>query len=50
VLDGRVLDVTRLDDDRFESTSPAATPSLPAVLAATGLVDRLPDIDGVARH
>ncbi len=51
VLDGRVLDVTRLDDDRFRvHLTGGHTIVARRVLAATGLVDELPDIDGVARH
>jgi thioredoxin reductase/SAM-dependent methyltransferase len=51
VLAGRVLDVTRRDDDRFELELPGGTRVVARrLLAATGLVDVLPDIDGVAEH
>ena len=51
VVAGRALDVTRTDDDRLR-VELAGGASLVArrVLAATGLVDELPDIDGLARH
>jgi thioredoxin reductase/SAM-dependent methyltransferase len=51
VLDGRVSRVTRTDDDRFH-VELAGGHSIAArrVLAATGLVDELPDVDGVAEH
>ncbi len=51
VLTGRVLDVTRRDDDRFELELAGGTRVVARkLLAATGLVDVLPDIDGVAEH
>jgi thioredoxin reductase len=51
VLDGRVTDVVRRGDDRF-ALELAGGHSVVArrVLAATGLVDELPDIEGVAEH
>ena len=51
VIAGRVVDVTRTDDDRFR-VELAGGHSVIArrVLAATGLVDELPDIDGLAEH
>ena len=51
VIAGRAVDVTRTDDDRFR-VGLTGGHSLVArrVLAATGLVDELPDIDGVAEH
>ena len=51
VLDGRVLDVARTPDGRFRLEL-AGGHSIVArrVLAATGMVDDLPDIDGVAEH
>lgn len=51
VLDGRVTTVTRTDDDRFR-VALVGGHSIVArrVLAATGLVDELPDIDGLADH
>ncbi len=51
VLAGRAVDVTRLPDDGFrvELTGGGAVVAR-RVLAATGLIDDLPDIDGVARH
>ncbi|MHB1534705.1 MAG: FAD-dependent oxidoreductase [Acidimicrobiales bacterium] len=51
VLAGRVSRVTRTDDDRFRVELVGGN-SLVArrVLAATGLVDELPDIDGLAEH
>lgn len=51
VLTGRVLDVRRLDDDRFVLDLTGGH-SLVArrVLVATGLTDQLPDIDGVAEQ
>jgi thioredoxin reductase len=51
VLPGRVLDVTRRDDDRFGLELAGGTRIVARrLLAATGLVDVLPDIDGVAEH
>ncbi len=51
VLDGRVTQVSRIDDTRFR-VELVGGHSLVArrVLAATGLVDELPDIPGVAEH
>ena len=51
VVAGRALHVTRTDDGRFR-VELAGGHSLIArrVLAATGLVDELPDIDGLAEH
>jgi thioredoxin reductase/SAM-dependent methyltransferase len=51
VLAGRVSRVTRTDDDRFR-VELVGGHSIVArrVLAATGLVDELPDIDGLAEH
>jgi thioredoxin reductase/SAM-dependent methyltransferase len=51
VLGGRVTRVIRSDDDRFR-VELVGGPSIVArrVLAATGLVDELPDIDGLAER
>lgn len=51
VLDGRVIGVTRHHDGRFR-VELVGGHSIVArrVLAATGLVDVLPDIDGLAEH
>jgi thioredoxin reductase/SAM-dependent methyltransferase len=51
VIAGRAVDVTRTDDDHFR-VELAGGHALVArrVLAATGLVDELPDIDGLAEH
>ena len=51
VIDGRVTVVARTEDGRFR-VELAGGSSIVArrVLAATGLVDELPDIDGVAQH
>jgi thioredoxin reductase/SAM-dependent methyltransferase len=51
VLDGRVTRITRLDDSRFR-VELVGGHSLVArrVLAATGLVDELPEIPGLAEH
>ncbi len=51
VLAGRVSRVSRTDDDRFR-VELVGGHSIVArrVLAATGLVDELPDIDGLAEH
>ena len=51
VLAGRVSRVTRTDDGRFR-VELVGGHSIVArrVLAATGLVDELPDIDGLAEH
>jgi thioredoxin reductase/SAM-dependent methyltransferase len=51
VLDGRVTGVTRTDDDRFRVALVGGHSIVSRrVLAATGLVDELPDIDGLAEH
>jgi thioredoxin reductase/SAM-dependent methyltransferase len=51
VLDGRVTRVTRTDDDRFRVELIGGHGVVARrVLAATGLVDELPDIDGLAEH
>ena len=51
VVDGRVVDVTRTDDDRFRVELVGGhTVFARRVLAATGLVDELPDIEGLADH
>jgi thioredoxin reductase/SAM-dependent methyltransferase len=51
VLSGRVLDVTRTDDGRFRVELDGGHALIARrVLAATGLVDELPDIDGLAEH
>jgi thioredoxin reductase/SAM-dependent methyltransferase len=51
VLDGRVTQVTRTDDDRFRVELVGGHAIVARrVLAATGLVDDLPDIDGMAEH
>ena len=51
VVDGRVLDVTRTGDDRFRvELAGGHTVFARRVLAATGLVDELPDIEGLAEH
>lgn len=51
ILDGRVLSVTRISDDRFRADLVGGhTVVARRVLAATGLIDELPDIDGVADH
>lgn len=50
ILEGRVLAVTR-DGDRFRaSLDDGRTIVARRVLAATGLVDELPDIEGLAEH
>lgn len=49
VIPGRAVDVTRLDDGRFRVELVGGnTVVARRVLAATGLVDVLPDIDGLA--
>lgn len=49
VVPGRVVDVTRTDDNRFRLELAGAHAVVARrVLAATGLVDELPDIDGLA--
>ena len=51
VVPGRVLDVERTDDGRFRLHLVGGNSVLARrVLIATGLVDELPDIDGVAEH
>ncbi len=51
VLAGRAIDVTRTDDDRFRVTLTGGhTVIARRVLAATGLVDELPDIEGLREH
>lgn len=51
VLDGRVVDVARIGDDRFRlELAGGHTVIARRVLAAAGLVDELPDIDGLAEH
>jgi len=51
VVDGRVLDVTRTDDDRFRVALVGGhTVFARRVLAATGLIDELPEIEGLADH
>lgn len=51
VLDGRAVEVTRMDDGRFRVVLVGGHTILARrVLAATGLVDELPDIDGLAEH
>jgi thioredoxin reductase/protein-L-isoaspartate O-methyltransferase len=51
VLDGRASRVTRTEDDRFRIDLVGGNAIVARrVLAATGLVDELPDIDGLAEH
>lgn len=51
VLTGRASDVRRLDDGRFEVQLESGHSVIaPRVLAATGLVDELPPIVGLAQH
>jgi thioredoxin reductase/SAM-dependent methyltransferase len=51
VLAGRAVDVTRTDDDRFRVELTGGHWLIARrVLAATGLLDELPDIDGLAEH
>jgi len=51
VLAGRALDVTRPDDDHFRVTLVGGhTIVARRVLAASGLIDVLPEIDGLAEH
>jgi thioredoxin reductase/SAM-dependent methyltransferase len=51
VVDGRVLDVARTDDDHFRLELAGGHAVVTRrVLAATGLVDELPDIEGLADH
>ncbi len=51
VLDGRAVDVTHTDDDRFRVALVGGhTVIARRVVAATGLIDELPAIDGIAEH
>ena len=51
VLTGRAIDVARLGDGRFRvELDGGGTVVARRVLAATGLIDVLPDIEGVAEH
>lgn len=51
VLGGRAVDVTRTDDGHFRvELADGHVLIARRVLAATGLVDDLPDIDGLAEH
>jgi thioredoxin reductase/predicted O-methyltransferase YrrM len=51
VIAGRAVAVTRTDDDRFRVELVGGhTVTARRVLAATGLVDELPDIEGLAEH
>ena len=51
VLAGRAINVTRLADDRFRvALVGGGTVVARRLLAATGLIDVLPDIEGVAEH
>jgi thioredoxin reductase/SAM-dependent methyltransferase len=51
VLPGRVVGVTRIDDGRFRAELAGGNVVVARrVLAATGLVDELPDIGGLAVH
>lgn len=51
VVQGRAIDVTRNDDGSFHVALVGGHAIVARrVLAATGLVDELPDIDGVAEH
>ena len=51
VIAGRAVDVTRTDDGRFRVELVGGHRLIARrVLAATGLVDELPDIDGLAEH
>jgi thioredoxin reductase/SAM-dependent methyltransferase len=51
VITGRVTRVTRTEDDRFRAELVGGHSIVARrVLAATGLVDELPDIDGLAEH
>jgi len=51
VIEGRAIDVTRTDDQRFLIDLVGGHKIVARrVLAATGLADVLPDIDGVAEH
>ena len=51
ILAGRASDVTRTEDDRFRVELVGGHAVVARrVLAATGIVDLLPDIDGLAQH
>jgi thioredoxin reductase len=50
VLVGRVGSVERGDDGRFRVGMPGGTLSARAVLVATGSIDELPELDGLADH
>ena len=51
VIAGRAVDVTRTEGDRFRVALAGGHAVIARrVLAATGLVDELPDIDGLADH
>lgn len=51
VVPGRVVDVTRAGDDRFRAELTGGHAIVARrVLVATGLVDELPEIDGLAEH
>ena len=51
VIAGRAVDVARTEDDRFRvELAGGHTVIARRVLAATGLVDEFPDIDGLAEH
>ncbi|MBN2359040.1 MAG: NAD(P)/FAD-dependent oxidoreductase, partial [Deltaproteobacteria bacterium] len=51
VLTGRVQHVTRTPDGRFRAELATGSAIVARrVLAATGLVDELPDIDGLSQH
>jgi len=51
VLDGRVLGVTRTPDEQFRLELAGGHSVIARrVLVATGMVDDLPDIDGLAEH
>lgn len=51
ILTARVSTVSRLDDRRFRVELPSGDAVVARrVLAATGLVDELPDIEGLAEH
>ena len=51
ILDGRVIEVTRTDGDLFRVELAGGHAVVARrVLAATGLVDELPEIDGLAEH
>lgn len=51
ILEGRAVDVTRTKDDNFRVEIDSGHVVVARrVLAATGLIDELPDIDGVKEH